>query len=525
MKRAPSVVPLDVQSTGAAGLDQILGGGIPARSIIVVAGEPGSGKTVFTLQTLFHHAKQGRKCLYFTTLSEPAMKVLRYMQLFDFFDVELFDKNVIFTDLGAAIRQGGGAEKVMSEIESRVEKHQPAFVAIDSFRAIAELFRGHEDMRPFIYELAVQMAGWGATTFLVGEYSRAEYSTVAEFAIADGIIRLGSERERLTSVREMEVLKLRGAAYSSGQHFFDITRTGLAFYPRVSAPSATDAAANVADADAKADPDRRPHEISTEDRVTTGVEGLDELLGGGFPRASASLIQGGTGTGKTLLSLQFLLDGAARGERGVLFTLEESPEQLRGIARGLGWDLGALEAEGRLVIKYNSPVELSTDRFLHEARSQIRELRASRAVFDSLTTLALGIPSDRRFKEMVYALGKHLRGAGVSLVMTVESEQLLGSAQLSGHGASFIADNVVQIRYVEIGGRLDRAISVLKARGIKHDSELRSLVIQKGGLRVLKADQFKDMRGVLTGLPSHDPTINAARMHTHGAAEGRSGRE
>jgi circadian clock protein KaiC len=234
------------------------------------------------------------------------------------------------------------------------------------------------------------------------------------------------------------------------------------------------------------------------------VEGLDDALGGGLPRGSATVVQGGTGAGKTILGLHFLLEGARRGEKGLLFTLEETPEQLRSVARSLGWDLLALEAQGRLVIKYASPVELSTDRFLYEARRQVQELGASRALFDSLTTMALGVPSERRFKEMVYAIAKHMRGANVSLMMTVESEQLLGSAKLSGQGVSFIADNVIQLRYVEIEGRLERAISVLKARGIKHESELRSLTIGAGGLTAIKG-RFKEMRGVLTGLPARDP--------------------
>ncbi len=132
------------------------------------------------------------------------------------------------------------------------------------------------------------------------------------------------------------------------------------------------------------------------------------------------------------------------------------------------------------------------------------ETGAVRAVFDSLSTMALGVPSNRRFKEMVYSIAKHMRGASVSLLMTVESEQLLGTIHLSGQNISFIADNLIQLRYVEIGGRLERAISILKARGIRHDSELRGLVIAERGLSVV-ADRFKGMRGVLTGMPTHDP--------------------
>lgn len=476
---------LHLESTGQTELDAILGGGLPRQSVTVLAGEPGSGKTVLTLQTLFHAARRGQKSLYFTTLSEPAAKVIRYMQGFSFFDADLMDERVVFADLGKFIRQG--AEATLTEITARVEQAEPAFVAIDSFRSIGELLGGPtspQQQRQFVYELANHVTGWGATTLLVGEYIQEEYARFAEFAIADGIIRIGARRQDLTSVRELEVLKLRGASYLTGVHFFDLTSDGLTVYPRVRAPQSLESAP------------------STDERTPTGVAGLDDLLdGGGVPRSSATVVQGGTGTGKTALTLNFLVEGARRNERGVLFTLEETPAQLRSIAKGLDLDLAALEDAGLLVLKYTSPVELSTDRYLNQVRADVERLGARRVAFDSLTTMSLGIPSERRFKEVVYAIAKHMRSVGVSLFFTMESEQLLGSANLSGLGVSFIADNLIQLRYVEIDGRLERAISVIKARGINVNSELRSATIGKGGVTVT-ADRFKDLRGVLTGLPA-----------------------
>lgn len=475
---------LPIASTGIVALDRILGGGLPSPAMVVVAGEPGSGKTVLTLQMLFHAARQGQKCVYFTTLSEPAAKIINHMQAFDFFDADLVDQHITFVDLGRDIRQG--AADVFRTIEERIEACSPALIAIDSFRALVEGLGGRNEIRQFIYDLSCQTASWGVTALLVGEYRREHVAELSEFAIADGVLLLGSERHELTSVRGLEVLKMRGAGFASGRHFFDIDARGVSIYPRVSVP---------------ADTQTQPS-AETDRRMATGVAGLDELLGGGLPSGSATVVQGGTGTGKTLIGLHFLLEGAARGEKGVLFTLEETPDQLRRIARGLGWDLAAAEASGHLEIRYASPVELSTDRFLDEARTCVRELGASRAVFDSLTTMALGVPSQRRFKEMVYAIAKHMRGEEVTLLLTVESEQLLGGgAQLSGHGVSFIADNLIQLRYVELDGKLERAISVLKARGIKHDSELRSAAIGRGGMTVV-GGRFNDMRGVLTGLPT-----------------------
>ena len=125
--------PLERLSTGSAPLDAILGGGIPAQSVTVVAGEPGSGKTIFTLQTLFHQARQGKKCLYFTTLSEPALKVIRYMQLFSFFDPQLVDDRIVLVDLGSAIRSSGAA-KALEQMLQRVESEEPDLVAGTDYR-------------------------------------------------------------------------------------------------------------------------------------------------------------------------------------------------------------------------------------------------------------------------------------------------------------------------------------------------------------------------------------------------------
>ena len=390
-----------------------------------------------------------------------------------------------------------GAEATLSEITSRVEREEPAVVVIDSFKAIRDILGDAAALRTFVYDLAVHTAGWGAASLLVGEYTEAEAASEAEFAIADGIIRFTNSRHELTAVREVEVLKLRGADYVTGGHFYEIGSRRARVLPARAEPRQHRARS-------PAGAGRRP--VSTPERASTGVAGLDAMLGGGLPRASTTVVQGGTGTGKTLLGLQFLLEGARHGEAGIHFTLEETPDQLRGIAHGLGWDLPAFEQRGLLTLGYVSPVELSTDRFLDRARQQVEKLGARRAVLDSLTSMALGVPSERRFKELVYAVAKHFRALGVTLNMNMEVADLLGSAQLSGHGVSFAADNVIQLKYVEIDGRLERGLSVLKARGVRHATDVRRLSVEDDGIQV--GSPFEGLRGVLTGLPvplwSHD---------------------
>ena len=466
-------------TTGSAAFDRILGGGLPVRSVNVIAGEPGTGKTLFVLQMLFHLAAQGKKTLYFTTLSEPPLKLIGHMQQFAFFDERFVDREVVFADLGSMLR-GKGAEAAITEIAMRVEREEPAIVVIDSFKAVRDIIGDASAVRGFVYDLAVHMTSWGATTLLVGEYTEAEISTHAEFTVADGIIRFINWREELTAVREVEILKLRGADYATGRHFFEIGFEGLSFFPRVRTPEVT-----VSDT------------VTTPERISTGVDGLDAILAGGLPRAGATVVQGGTGTGKTLLGLHFLLEGARRGEPGVLFTLEETADQLRGIAVGFGWDLLSLENRGLLTLSYVSPVELSTDTFLDRARQLVEQRGARRVVLDSLTSMALGVPSDRRFKELVYAVTKHFRALGVTLYMNMEIAELLGSIQLSGYGISFAADNVIQLKYVEVGERLERGISVLKARGVRHSTGVRQMSFESDGIAV--GGHFAGGRGVLTG--------------------------
>jgi circadian clock protein KaiC len=467
--------------TGSDALDLVLGGGLPVGSVIMVAGEPGTGKTVLTLQILFSMARRGHRCLYVTTLSEPSLKVIRFMQQLSFFDQQLLDDHIVLADVGT-IAQTQGVEAALAHVKDLVETDPPALVAIDSIKALHDFVGSDGRSRAVLYDLAVSVAAWGATTLLVGEYVREDFARFPEFAIADGIFHLTNLPQELTSLRQFEVLKLRGTDYVTGRHFFEMSRDGITFYPRVRMPEVPIEGATL-----------------TAERVPIGVAGLDDLLEGGVPPGSTTFVQGGTGAGKTLLGLHFLLEGARRGERGILCTLEETLNQLRGIARNFGWDLTDLETRQLIALDYTSPVELSTDRFLHEVRERAEQLGARRLVLDSLTSAALGAPSPRRFQELVYALNKHLRLIGVTSVMTVETPELLGTATLASLGISPAADNIVLLRYVELEGRLDRAVTVLKARGVNLRSELRRLTIGHDGLQV--GPIFAGLRGVLTGLP------------------------
>ena len=473
-RRADSVL-----STGNESLDEILGGGLPLGSVTVVAGSPGSGKTVLALEAAFAQARHGAQVLYVTTLSEPSLKRLHYLPRFAFFDAELADRAIDFMDVGEQlVADPNDALRVINE---RVSEREPALVVIDSFRAIRDLLPGGDpEVRTFTYRLSVSLAAMGATSLLLGAYTESESAQLPEFAVADGIIYLGSERNELAMTRELQVLKLRGLAALTGVHTFEITANGLAVYPRVRAPEVT-------------------LNETPSARVPTGLAGLDDLLAGGLNGRSSTLVQGSTGTGKTLLALAFLLEGARRGETVMHFGLDETPAQLAQLARTVGWDLPSLEAKGLLHLRYASPIELSPDRYLHEVREAVRRTGARRVVIDSLSTMEESVPSSRRFRELVYSISKYLRHADATLLMTAELVESFGAMQLTGHVVSSIADTVILLRYVELGGELRKAISVLKAGGIKHKTELRSFGVTDAGPEV--GPPFSDLRGVITGLP------------------------
>lgn len=471
-----------VMSTGDQQLDEILGGGLPEGGTTIISGSPGSGKTPLALEMVFAAAKSGVTVVYVTTLSEPSLRLLHHAEQFSFFDADLADRQVDFMDVGSLLLSA--PEDALAAVSERVRDRGAALVVIDSFSAIHDMLPSRADARAFVYRLIVTLESMAATTLLLGSYSPEDAALLPEFAIADGVLHLDNKHNELASVRQLEVLKLRGRAFVGGVHSFEITSRGLSVFPRVRAP---DAAATTAIAE----------------RAPTGVPGLDDLFSGGLPVGSATLVQGSTGTGKTILSLAFLLEGARHGEPSVYFGMDETPAEIRELGRTLGWDLASLEEQGLLLLHFTSPVELSPDRYLYEVRGEVKRRRARRVVVDSLSAMEAGANSARRFKELIYSLSKHMRASEATLLMLMEVPEMLGTVQLTGHAVSSIADNVVLLRYIEVGAQLGKAITVLKARGVAHQTELRSYVVGTGGPQVGKP--FLGLRGVLTGLPTPAP--------------------
>jgi circadian clock protein KaiC len=476
----PRRQPLGKLPTSIPGLDGILSGGIPELSINIITGPPGAGKTIFTQQILYSNATPDRKALYLVTLSEPSVKLLHYLQRFNFFDSEKVNTAVTYLDIGEVIREKG-LEDAIAIIIKHVQEHKPALVAIDSFKAIHDMAKDPVEVRKFGYDLSVRLTTWGVTAFLIGEYTQDEIEKEPIFAIADGIIRLHNHPQGLHYQRYIDVLKLRGEDYFTGLHPFNISDKGLTVYPRIKSLD-------------------QPGEIDLyAQKASTGVPELDAMLEGGLPRGSATMVAGGAGTGKTLLGLHLITAGVAQGEPGVIVTFQENPRQLREIARSFGWDLAEMERQGLLVHLYSSPVEIQPDIHAAHVREIVQRIGAKRVILDSLKDIEIATPDKVRFKDYIYALVNMFKLQGVTTLLTNEIPEMFGPFQLSEYGVSFVVDNVILLRYVELAGRMGRAINIMKVRGSQHSKEIRYFEISSDGIQIMTVVDAQT--GVLTGIP------------------------
>lgn len=490
--------PLKLIQTGVPNLDEVLGGGIPLYSVNIIAGPSGSGKTILTQQMMFHNCQNDVKGIFFTTLSEPTFKMIRYQQQFDYFDLDLINHNIFYVDLGQVLRNQG-LEEALRVIGQQVEEKDARFIAIDSFKAIHDLASTRPDARRFGYDLAVGLASWSCTSFLVGEYTEAEILSEPIFAVADGIFFMTNPRMGMQNVRRLNLSKMRGMNYFTGDHPLSISLEGVTIYPRIKTP-----------------PEPMPVQVSDE-LVGAGVAGLDTMMGGGIPRNSVTLVAGGAGTGKTLISLHFLMEGVHRKEPGLFVTFQETPEHIMHIAKGYGWDLKKAIQDGLLSILYTSPVEMGVDEHTAAIEKAINRIGARRVAIDSLMDIEIATPDKVRFKDYVYSLVNYFRAKGITTVLTNEIPELFGPLQLSAHGISFISDNVVLLRYVEIGSILRRGISVLKMRGRNHDKSVREFEITDEGLMILAG--FSEWISVMSGQPQPFERHAGGHMRMGGTLE------
>jgi circadian clock protein KaiC len=451
-------------TTGVRNLDDLFFGGVPSGSVTVVGGAPGAGKTILTQQICFHNASPERRVLYFSTLSEPTAKTLRYLSQFSFFDAEKLDQGGIqFVDLGVILRKEG-LEQASSLIMEQVKKVRPAIVVIDSFKAFDDLSKSREELRKFGYELAVNLMAWETTTFLLGEYGPHDFQTNPLFSIVDALVMASQREQSGEQQRFVQIIKMRGTEHSRDEHSFVITRNGAeVFAPRVTI--------------------RREAREPAAGRLKTGISKFDALLGEGIPRGSSLLIAGVAGTGKTILLLEFVYRGALAGEKGIVFTFEETEERLRASARGLGWQLDR-EIERKMVeIIFIPQPDIMVEKHLLMMAERVSDFGARRVSVDSVSVFLHKVKDPQISREKTFQLATIVQN--VQAVGFFATDIPYGSSQISRFGVEeTVVDGVVLLSATEQGLERQRYVEVYKLRNTAHLKGRHNLNIGVGGLQI-----------------------------------------
>ena len=475
-------VTINSLATGVPGLDDVLGGGLPELSFNLIAGQPGCGKTTLAHQIMFAMATPERPALYLTALAEPPLKMLRHQQQFEFFDVTMINRSVRFINLTDEAL-ADDLDQLLARIAAEVEAHAPAFVFIDSFRSMVLASTAGNKIQKFLQNLAALMTGWQATTFLIGEYlNETDAGPNPVFTVADGLIWLRQSVERNSVVRKIEILKMRAQPMLPGLHSFRISASGI----QVFAPACA-ATVGVSAGLSKELPDVR---------LRMGVPLLDEMLGGGLPSGYSLLVAGPSGSGKSILAASFLEEGARCGETGVIAAFEQHPKRSRKRA------IADLIKSGRIGLVGTSALDLSIDEILLLLLNEIRRLKASRVVIDSLSGFELTLAPTFRgdFRESMLRLVTTLTDEGVTVLMTSELEDRYTDLRFSPYGTAFLTDAIIVQRYVELDSRLQRVIAVVKVRGSPHSNELRQFIVDDNGIQI--GAMLSDQEGLLIGRPT-----------------------
>jgi circadian clock protein KaiC len=484
-------------STGIPPLDTVLGGGLPVGSLTVLAGLPGSGKTILAQQMCFSNATHERKAVYYSTISEPPGKFIANLETFEFFDRDALVDRVEFINLGELLQAVGndGLGSMMDEIVRKCVEEHPVLVVVDSAKVLRDFSTSERGLRSAIYKLAARIAQTDTAVIFVGEYSPDEIASAPEFSLADGIIEMVYEPHQPMDRRWLRVRKLRSSKPLSGQHPIQISEAGITVYVRAETLNG-----------------HQQSLAEPQGRIPIGVPGLDAMCHGGLPRGGSTLVLGPSGCGKTGLALRFLYQGLEDGERCLYVTFQENPAQLIRKAASFGWEVRPFLESGQLVIYHVPESSLDLDIVASVVRKHIADAPLQRMVIDSLAEMVMAARESERFSAYARTLLSSLRAAGVSVLTTSETSSLGPMTEPVG-GLSFLYHNVLLLRYIEQESEVGRAVAILKMRNSAHEKGLWKFMITDHGFQIL--DKLEGVSGLLGWtVLSDEPSREAQPLKT-----------
>jgi circadian clock protein KaiC len=464
---------LDRISTGIAGLDSLIEGGIPRGFTVLVAGNPGTGKTILTSHFLYDGLKKGESTVY-VSFGESKKQYYDNLEKFGMNFVNFEKQNKFrFLDLATVTKEGIG--DALEEMIETVQNIKAQRVVIDSFSAILLAFNDINEARIALHVVIGKMLrAEGLTNMLIAEVPIGENSIgsgMEEF-VADGIIHLAHGTSNAVP-STVKIVKMRGTAMDREPHVSIIGKEGMIVYPKQSLSILGN---------------------SSTDRVKTGIDGLDERVFGGFLMGTSTALVGPTGAGKTTFGFQFLANAVSEGEKAIFCLLEESPAEIRTMGQSIGYDVASLEKAGLHFITW-IPESKSPDAFIAELTSQIEAIRPTVVFIDSLTAF------EHFYKQEAYLITKRLSNLfiynNITSIFSILAPQQMG-LNITTLGLSSIFHNIILMRYVEAEGQLKRSMLILKARASPHDPSIFEFSIRStGGIKIQAA--MTEYEGILSG--------------------------
>jgi circadian clock protein KaiC len=454
--------------------------------LYLVNGTPGAGKTTLALQFLMEGARRGERVLYIT-LSETEAEVrqiadshgwsLEGITLFELSRAEetlrLKDENTIYASEEVDLKE------TMRVLLDQVDAIGPRRVVFDSLSEIRLLAQTPMRYRRQLLALKQHFAGRPCTILLLDDQSGVSDELQVE-SLAHGVLLLEQKANQYgADRRRLRVSKLRGSDFRSGYHDFTVKRGGLSVYPRLIASE-----------------HRTEHETEP---INSGLSALDAMVGGGIDRSTCTLLLGAAGVGKSALAAQFISATIERGESASCFLFEERISTWLKRGRLFGMPLNDYVAAGKLHVHQIDPAELAPDEFTHLVRTSVENDNARVVVIDSLAGYYAAMPEARFLGLQIHELISYLNERGVASIITLAQTGVLGSSVNSIIDISYLADTIFLLRFFESGGRLKKAISVLKKRSGKHEDTIRELVFGERGVCV--REPLSQLHGVLLGTP------------------------
>ena len=481
-----------IVSTGNAGFDSILKGGLPRNRLYLLEGTPGSGKTTLGLQFLLDGVAAGESVLYIT-LSETSEELESVAQSHGWTldGIELFELSSTEGVFGEAYEQSilhpweAELGDTIKLIQQRVDELKPTRLVFDSLSEMRLLAQDSVRYRRQVLALKQYFAGREITVMMVDDLTTAHGERDNHLhSLCHGVVTL----ERLTldfgaARRRLQVQKLRGLDFVAGYH--------VEVYPRLVAS--------------------QHHVEFTAENVNSGIPELDKLLVGGPMRGTSTLVTGPPGSGKTTLALVYLAAACRRGENCTIYEFDERVATLINRADSMGLELSRYIANGQLLIEQIDPAEISPGEFAWRVRNQVETRNCRMLVVDSLNGYMAAMPQEQQLILQMHELISYLSQQGVVTFLITPQSGLVGSMH-SKLNVSYIADSVILIRFFEAQGRLRKAISILKHRTGAHEDAIREIRIDSQGVRV--GEPLVNFRGVLTGTPElfgADPALMEER--------------